>query len=616
MKTIVGGIVTALALTAAQGASAGNSDPPNLPTVERKAYFGDLHLHTSYSFDAYVMFPSRVTPEQAYRFAKGEPVPFLDKTVKRAEPLDFLAVTDHSENIGVFRELDNPNSDFSKTELGQRVRKDGMKAFWDVIAVQLKGQELPGFDSHKVAASAWQHEIDAANSQYEPGKFTTFIAYEWSAMPEGKYNLHRNVFFAGNTAPFPYSSAQSKRPEDLWTWLEAQRKQGYDVLAISHNANASGGLMFGEKDSDGKPIDEAYALRRVLNEPLNEISQNKGTSETHPLLSPIDEFAGFEIFDRLLIGGTRSEEHGSYAREALGKGLEIRARTGVNPYQFGFVGASDFHDGLSTSSEATFGGSANGIDPETNLPTTDEVKKSFAGESITGSKLNVLVTSSGSLTGVWAEENTRESIFAALHRKETFATSGTRIKLRFFGGWDYDSGLLKTAGWDRRAYAHGTAMGGELPVKSGPAKAPRFVVWALKDPNGANLDRAQIIKVWLGKNGAYAERVFDVALSNGRTVDPLTGRALSVGNTVDLKTATYTNTIGATELQTVWQDPQFDPSVPAVYYLRVIEIPTPRWSTILAVKRSLPLPPEVQPTLQERAWSSPVWYIPPKGTGH
>jgi hypothetical protein len=601
-------LLSVVLLAMGQGASAA---PP-----ERKAYFGDLHLHTSYSFDAYVMFPSRVTPEQAYRFAKGEPVPFLDKTVKRGEPLDFLAVTDHSENIGVFRELDNPNSDFSKTELGQHIRKDGMKAFWEVVAVQLQGKELPGFDSHTVAASAWQHEIDAANSQYEPGKFTTFIAYEWSSMPEGKYNLHRNVFFAGNTAPFPFSSAQSRRPEDLWTWLEAQRKQGYDVLAIAHNANASGGLMFGEKDSDGKPIDEAYALRRVLNEPLNEISQNKGASETHPLLSPIDEFAGFEIFDRLLIGGVHSEEHGSYAREALGKGLEIRARTGVNPYQFGFVGASDFHDGLSTSSEAAFGGSANGIDPETNLPTAEEVKKAFSGEAISGSKLEVVRTGSGNLTGVWAEENTRESIFAAFHRKETFATSGPRIKVRLFGGWNYGPGILKTAGWDQRAYAQGAPMGGELPARPASAKAPRFIVWALKDPNGANLDRAQIIKVWLGKNGAYAERVFDVALSNGRTVDPLTGRAPSVGNTVDLKTATYTNTIGATELQTVWQDPQFDSAVPAVYYLRVIEIPTPRWSTILAVKRGLPVPAEVvQPTLQERAWSSPVWYLPAKGTG-
>lgn len=612
MKNLVGVMVTALVWGAAQGAYASRAAATSAPVTERKAYFGDLHLHTSYSFDAYVMFPSRVTPEQAYRFAKGEPVPFLDKTVKRAEPLDFLAVTDHSENIGVFRDLDDPNSDFSKTELGQRIRQDGMKAFFEVIGIQLKGAELPGFDAHKVALTAWQHEIEAANSQYEPGKFTTFIGYEWTAMPDGKYNLHRNVIFRGDTAPFPFTAVQSKRPEDLWAWLEVQRKQGHDALAISHNANASGGLMFDGKDSDGKPIDEAYALRRVLNEPLNEISQAKGQSETHPVLSPIDEFAGFEIFDRLLIGNVHSEERGSYARDALGRGLEISARTGANPYRFGFVGATDFHNGLSTSTEATYGGSNNGVDPQNNAPTLEEVKKSFAGESIGASRFEVVRTGSGNLTGVWAEENTRESIFAALHRKETFASSGPRIKLRLFGGWDYEPGILKTAAWDQRAYAHGAAMGGELPAKPASAKAPRFIVWGSKDPNGANLDRAQIVKVWLGRNGAYAERVFDVALSNGRKVDPLVGRAPAVGNTVDLKTASYTNTIGATELGTVWEDPQFDPAVPAVYYLRVMEIPTPRWSTILAVKNGLPLPPEVRPTLQERAWSSPVWYTPKK----
>jgi Protein of unknown function (DUF3604) len=616
MKNIVRTTVAALTLGAAQIICTQPTAAANAPTAQRNAYFGDLHLHTSYSFDAYIMFASRVTPEQAYRFAKGEPIAFLDKTVKRAEPLDFLAVTDHSENIGVFRDLDDPNSDFSRTELGQRIRKEGAKAFWDVIKLQLNGSELPGFDARKVAATAWQHEIDAANSQYEPGKFTTFIGYEWTSMPDGKYNLHRNVLFSGDKAPLPFSSAQSRRPEDLWSWLEAQRGQGYDVLAVSHNANASGGLMFGGKDSDGKLIDEAYALRRVLNEPLTEISQGKGASETHPVLSPNDEFAGFEIFDRLLIGNVHSEEHGSYAREALGQGLEIGARTGVNPYRFGFVGGTDFHDGLSTSAENAYGGENNGIDPRVNPPSEEELKKSFSGNSSLGNKFELVRTGSGNITGVWAEQNTRESIFAALHRKETFATSGPRIKLRFFGGWDYNSAVLKTASWDQHAYSRGVAMGGELPARPAAAKAPRFIVWGLKDPNGANLDRAQVVKVWLGKNGAYAEKVFDVALSNGRKVDPATGKAPAVGNTVDLKTASYTNDVGVTELGTVWEDPQFDPSVPAVYYLRVVEIPTPRWSTILAVKRGLPLPPEVQPTLQERAWSSPVWYTPAALKGH
>ena len=604
MKNNVRLSIAALLLAAAHTSLA--ADAPN-----RNAYFGDLHLHTSYSFDAYVLFASRVTPEQALRFAKGERVPFLDKTVKRAEPLDFMAVTDHSENIGVFRDLDDPNSEFSKSPLGAEIRENGQKGFWKVVGLMTSGKPLPGFDPKPVSRSAWQREIDAANSQYEPGKFTTFIAYEWSSMPDGKYNLHRNVIFRGDKAPYPFSSLDSRRPEDLWTWLEAQRKQGTQVLAISHNANASGGLMFGDKGSDGRPIDEAYALRRVLNEPLNEISQNKGASETHPALSPSDEFAGFEIFDKLLIGDVHSEVHGSYAREALGVGLELQKKAGANPYRFGFVGGSDFHDGLSTSREDAYGGNVGGIDPNVNVPTKEEVLASFAGTGLQGEHFDQIKLGSGNITGVWAEQNTRESIYDALRRKETFASSGPRIKVRFFGGWDYKNDIVKAANWTKQGYEHGVPMGGDLAAKPATAKAPKFIVWALKDPNGANLDRAQVVKVWLGKDGKYAEKVFDVALSNGRKVDAH-GKAPGVGNTVDVKTASYQNTIGATEFSTVWQDPEFDAGAPAVYYLRVIEIPTPRWSTILSVKRGLPLPPEVEPTLQERAWSSPIWYTPTK----
>lgn len=604
MKNSIRLSVAALLLAAAQTSI--SADAP-----DRKAYFGDLHLHTSYSFDAYVLFSSRVTPEQALRFAKGEPIPFLDKTVKRAEPLDFMAVTDHSENIGVFRDLDDPNSEFSKSPLGAEIRQNGQKGFWKVVGLMTSGKPLPGFDPKPVSRSAWQREIDAANSQYEPGKFTTFIAYEWSAMPDGKYNLHRNVIFRGDKAPYPFSSLDSKRPEDLWTWLEAQRKQGTEVLAISHNANASGGLMFGEKDSDGKPIDEAYALRRVLNEPLNEISQNKGASETHPLLSPSDEFAGFEIFDKLLIGDVHSQEHGSYAREALGVGLQIEKRAGANPYHFGYVGGSDFHDGLSTSREDAYGGNVGGIDPNVNVPSKEEIQASFKGVGLQEEHFDQIKLGSGNLTGVWAEANTRESIYDAFRRKETFATSGPRLKVRFFGGWDYKNEVIKAANWTKEGYAHGVPMGSDLGAKPAGAKAPKFIVWALKDPNGANLDRAQVVKVWLGKDGKYAEKVFNVALSGGRKVDAQ-GKAPAVGNTVDVKTATFKNTIGASEFGTVWQDPEFDASVPAVYYLRVIEIPTPRWSTILSVKRGLPLPPEVEPSLQERAWSSPIWYSPAK----
>lgn len=352
----------------------------------------------------------------ALRFAKGETIPFLDKQVKRAQPLDFMAVTDHSENIGAFRDLDNPNSPFSRSEIGKRIRTNGKGEFMEIVTYTTSGKSFPGVDLKAASKSAWQREIDAANSQYEPGKFTTFIGYEWSAMPDGKYNLHRNVIFADDKAPFPFSSLDSKRPEDLRTWLEVQRKQGYSVLAISHNANASGGLMFGAKDSDGKPISEAYALRRVLNEPLNEISQNKGASETHPVLSPSDEFAGFEIFDKLLLGNVHSE-HGSYAREALGNGLEIEHKVGANPYKFGFAGGSDFHGGLSTSREDAYGGSIGGIDPQTTLPSVQEIKDAFEGKGFDGEKFDTIRFGSGNLTGVWAENNTRESIFKALQRK-------------------------------------------------------------------------------------------------------------------------------------------------------------------------------------------------------
>ncbi len=286
------------------------------------------------------------------------------------------------------------------------------------------------------------------------------------------------------------------------------------------------------------------------------------------MLSPNDEMAGFEIYDTLLSGnGAHSQEHGSYVREALGKGLEIGARTGTNPYRLGFVGGSDFHNGLSTSTENTYGGATSGVDPAANPPTREELQKSFSGESVGGAKFDLVHSGSGNLTGVWAEQNTRESIFAALHRKETFATSGPRIKVRFFGGWQYDQATLRSAGWDRRAYSHGVAMGGDLPAKPGSAKAPRFLVWASKDPNGANLDRVQIVKVWLDHKGAYAERVFEVAASGNR-LNRTTGKVSALVNTVDVKTATYTNTTGAAELATVWEDPDFDAGVPAVYYLQ------------------------------------------------
>lgn len=601
------GLLALATIGAALGAAV-HADP-----ADRQAYYGDLHLHTSYSFDAYVLFGAKVDPDAAYRFARGESVDFLGGTAKRNEPLDFLAVTDHSENIGVFNSLDDPNSEFSKSEVGKAFKANPVKTFFDSIlsGTFASGKLLAGVNNAKeLSQSAWQREIEAANRNYRPGTFTTFIAYEWSSMPDGQ-NLHRNVIFRGDKAPNPFSSVDSPKPEDLWNWLDKIRKDGYEALAIPHNSNASNGLMFDWNDSNGRPIDQAYAEQRASDEPLVEIAQNKGASETHPILSPNDEFSNFEFYDHLLISQKKSKPEGSYVRDALGRGLEISQRTaGVNPYKYGIIGASDFHNGLSTSSEEAFVGTFGGIDPTRPLPSTNDLFKNY-GEARKIVAANLYETSSGNLTGVWAERNTREAIYDAFRRKETFATSGTRLKVRFFGGWDFPSAITKEAQWVNRAYAKGVPMGGDLPVKPSSVAAPRFIAWGVKDPNGANLDRLQVIKIWL-QDGKHVERIYELALSNGRKVDPRSGKAPAVGSTVDLKTAAYHNSIGATQLSAVWQDPHFDPSVAAAYYLRVLEIPTPRWSTIVSVKRGEPLPADVPATIQERAWSSPIWYVPGK----
>jgi Protein of unknown function (DUF3604) len=606
-------LASTVAMVLQTAAAAESSSTPN---PQRNAYFGDLHLHTTYSFDAYVMMGTKTTPDTAYKFARGEPVQYLGHTVQRRWPLDFLAVTDHSENMGVFNTADDPNSQLSKSALGQRIKTEGATIdkplFWEIVALFTSGKPLPGVDAKPITHSTWQTQIDTANHNYEPGKFTTFIGYEWSSMPEGKFNLHRNVIFKGDKAPDPFSSVDSRRPEDLWSYLEENRKRGVEAIAIPHNGYASGGFMYDWNDSDGRPINEAYALRRAANEPLTEISQNKGNSETAPEISPNDEFANFEVFEHLLVSSAKTEIHGNYVREALGRGLEIQKRTGANPFKYGAAGGTDFHNGLSTSDENTFNG-LEGIDPAKDLPTAAVasalINRTARPDPEHG--YDRLENGSGSITGVWAEENTRDAIFSAFRRKETFATSGTRLKFRFFGGWDYASNALKDAQWLKNAYVHGVPMGADLPAKPANAKAPSFVVWAAKDPDSGNLDRVQVIKLSL-KDGKSQEEIFDVALSGGRAIDAKTGKAPAVGNTVDVKTATYKNTIGTAQLSTVWTDPHFDAKAAAVYYVRVLEIPTPRWSTILAAKYGIAPPTGTPTTIQERGWSSPIWYTPPR----
>ncbi|HEY6868908.1 MAG TPA: DUF3604 domain-containing protein [Novosphingobium sp.] len=594
---------------AQQVAEAGAATAPIKANPDREAYFGDLHLHTTNSFDAYMLMGTKTTPEEAYAFARGDTINYLGQPVKRSEPLDFLAVTDHSENIGVFNQLDDPTSAFSLSEIGKLAKAGGYANFVKIAGL-LSGKRL-GPDNDRVAASAWVRNINAANNAYQPGKFTTFVAYEWTSMPSGQ-NLHRNVIFRGSWAPSPFTAQDSTDPQDLWTWLSKIRTQGYEALAIPHNGNASNGLMYDWTTLKGRPIDEAYAELRAANEPVSEVAQNKGTSETHPALSSNDEFAGYEIFDHLLLGNVASKPQGSYWRDALGRGLVIQGKIGVNPYKDGAVGAGDLHSGLSVNSAEEYGGIATanigGGKPKDKAAAEQAIGQAASGAQPVGSALQPQVLSPAALTGVWAESNTREAIFDALRRKETYATSGSHIRLRFFGGWSFTPAFLKSPNWVHTAYQAGVPMGGDLPAGSG--KAPSFAVEAIKDPKRGNLDRIQIVKLWQ-VGGQQREQIFDVAWAGARRVDPKTGKLPAIGSTVDLKTGAYSNTIGAARLATVWTDPTFKAGDNAVYYVRVLEIPTARWSTLRAIEYGLPLPKDVPATIQQRAWSSPIWYNAP-----
>ena len=584
---------------------------------ERNVYFGDLHVHTMLSMDAYYMFGTRLGPEDAYRFARGEEVMFMGAPIRRRRPLDFMAVTDHGVLLGSGLAMEDPDSALATSDIGREFRAGPRRSTWGGIGLRSIGAQtagdVPGFDIAPVSRSAWGRIITAANDFYEPGRFTTFIAYEWTTdntTSDGAGGpIHRNVIFRGDSAPLPFSSGDSARPEDLWSYLEEHRGRGIQGLVIPHNGNTSNGAMYDWTDSDGRPIDEAYALRRLLNEPISEIAQMKGQSEVHPALAPNDEFANFELYD-MTFDGRRSQPAGSTIRDAYGRGLVIEERAGANPYKMGVIGASDYHSALSEEGEdAVYGSKAfNGVAADFDVPRSHV--ESMFGPGEPEIPAGGTATGSGGLAGVWAESNTREAIYDALRRKETYATSGTRLNIRFFGGWGYAGDLPEQADWVQAAYAGGAPMGGDLPALPREGGAPRFVLRAVKDPDGANLDRAQIVKVWRDGDG-YRDQVFDVALSNGRTADPTTGAVPAVGTTVDLSTATYTNSIGATQLAAVWEDPAFDPAIPAVYYLRVLEIPTPRWSLFVAVKLGRPHPTDHPATIQERAWSSAIWYVPP-----
>jgi hypothetical protein len=576
---------------------------------ERNVYYGETHVHTSWSFDAFAFGTTLTGPETFYQYALGKPTPHPGGyQVRITKPLDWGAVTEHSEYMGMIQEAMDPASPLRKNSpllaeaLRVGVRAEPMLAFKALSITIAKGHAIKQLTDPAVVAPVWRRIVDIADKYYQPGKFTTFAAYEWTSTPNAK-NLHRNIFFLDSkkVPQVPFTPLDSVDPRELWRWMDAQRKAGNELLAISHNANLSDGLMFPtEVDLTGRPIDRAWAEARLRNEPLTEMKQVKGQSETTPGLSPNDEFANYEIFVWQLLGAKGApREYGSYVRQAYRDGLAMEQALGFNPYKFGLVSGSDSHVSVVPYRQKNFFGVHGTVD--------DTPEKRVSGAAVLG--LNSLWVTPAGLSAVWAEENTREAIFAAMKRKETYSTSGVRIPVRFFGGWALDAALLRQKGWVKTAYSQGVPMGADLPPPR--AKAPSFVVWATKDPDSANLDRIQIIKGW-SKSGQSFEKIYDVAWAGRRKPDPATGKLPLIGSTVNLANGTYTNTIGAVELKAVWTDPDFDPSLDAFYYVRVLEIPTPRWSTIQAVKlgRVPPSGAGFGPTIQERAWSSPIWYTP------
>ena len=619
------------------------------------AYFGDLHVHTKYSFDAYI-FGTKATPDDAYRYAKGDSIKHpLGFDMQLEDPLDFYAVTDHGAWLGMLQAYADPNTvpgsmDFAKDLHGlnddNNLNTDSLARrlglFRNLITGQLVaptnnpikilkaylqedtiyGTKAFDRDTHQ---SAWRDTAEAAERHNDPGKFTTFLAYEFTSSGIGQSNLHRNVVFENSKGPVqPYSIVDSRNPEDLWDWMDNLRDKGVESLAIPHNSNGSNGQMFKLVDWAGNPMSDEYASKRMRNEPLVEITQVKGTSDSHPLLSPNDEWADFEIMNFRIASPFYSRPQGSYVRDAYLRGLSLESEYRINPYKFGLVGASDTHTGAISDKESDFHSKAGIIDGTPVLrgasPVSEELK-----QQIESSDLSVVITGfkeiedkeyiqtaytewgASGLAGVWAENNTRQSIYNAFRRKETFATTGSRIKVRFFAGYDIDN-VLNEEDPIGFAYSKGVTMGSDILESNG--RSPSFLVWALRDIKRAPLERVQIIKGWTEISGRTHEKVFDVACSWGIAPDLLTNRCANNGANVNLENCEISKNVGSNELKTIWKDPEFDPTVKAFYYVRVLENPTCRWSTWDALKSGNKPRPDIPSTIQERAWSSPIWYVP------
>jgi hypothetical protein len=635
--------LAAAALVAALCASVSAQEPPPEPASLEKAFredsfspyanrsfpslalFGDTHVHSSISMDAGAI-GNRLGPEDAYRFARGEEVTSSTGVrAKLSRPLDFMVLSDHSDNMGLFTLLYEADpvlvnkSDIAR-ELSNKIRKGGkygMEAgmyIVDNFANNTLDPSLEIVPGSKAFKATWNMIIDAAEKYNQPGQFTAFIGYEWTSLIVGN-NMHRNVIyrdgeqFARQVEPYTTTPpAGSPNPRDLWRWLAAyEDKTGGDVMAIAHNGNLSNGIMFPDRAQyDGTKLDRDYVQQRIKWEPLYEVTQIKGDGETHSFLSPDDEFADYETWDKANLNMSALKKDsmlaGEYAREALKTGLKLEKALGTNPYQFGLIGSTDTHTSLATAQEDNFFGKHAGSEPGPKR--MQHMVIQMGDQKIMGWE-----QAASGLAAVWARENTRESIFDAMERKETYATTGSRMLVRFFGGWEFTQEDAMSRSPAFAGYEKGVPMGGELSKAPGGV-APSFLIAALKDPLSGNLDRVQIIKGWMGKKGKLHEKVYDVAVSDGRTIGRDGRCATPVGNTVDVPRATWTNSIGASEFLTVWQDPDFDTAQPSFYYARVIEIPTPRWTAYEASRFNVEVPKNVPMTTQERAYTSPIWYSP------
>ena len=588
---------------------------------DRRALFGDTHIHTMYSMDAFAAGGVRTSPDMAYQYAQGKPIPHPNGTTIRLSgpPLDFLMVADHAKYLGVnVAQLDPTSPTFGHPEGAALVPETPtglVTAFQTLLRLAEDEHELVG---QAVIDDAWRKSIQAAERHNNPGVFTALVGYEYTPTP-GRRHLHRNVVFRDEIPERPFSSRDSENPADLWNWMDKLRKKGINSLAIPHNMNQSDGLAFMTTTWQGKPISTDYAEQRIRNEPIAEISQQKGTSEVHPLLSPNDEWADFQIVQYYLNRRDNTNPisvfKGGYYRDALLTGIGLEHERGVNPFQMGVIGSSDAHTTGAAYEEDNYFS----FSQSTPLARGSAYPGHQPGDAIDSWKdfwtPRQATHGSAGLAGVWADTNTRAGIFDAMQRRETFATSGPRITVRMFAGFTYDTTILADADWVKRAYQRGVPMGEVLTQHAASLKKdsqhlpPQLLVFAARDPQSSWLQRLQIIKGWV-ENGEPKEQVFDVACSDSLSPDPITHRCPDNQATVSLEDCSISRDKGSTHLKTLWKDPNFSADQHAFYYARVLENPTCRWSTWDALRLGIQPNPDLPPTHQERAWGSPIWYEP------